>query len=309
MSRRARGVVGLGLACIAATLRGRTEHVPTSADYSDDVVRRIHFEAGGGYGWRISALETPRQTPAPWKIVVVPGAPSWSEYWAPVMAALPDSREMVVVDRPGFAGSEPFDCVPDIRVQAEALAPLLQAAHGQRIVLVGQSYGAAIATLMAEAHPRRVASVVLLSSYLGVAGPTVRFLVGWGSHILQLLPRDLRNAIGEVNHQAEQLKYMRKALERLSVPVFVVHGDMDDFAPIDMAERLVAETRSRKPMRFQRIPGLNHFFNDGPAEPVIECLEACIPQAEPFRLKLPRLPRLDWALGHSHKMMTSSTSS
>jgi len=301
--------LGLGLACIGATLQGRTEHAPTSADYPETVVRRISFEAGGGHGWRISALETPRETPAPWKIVVVPGAPSWSEYWAPVMASLPSSREMLVVDRPGFANSEPFDVVPDIRVQAEALAPLLQAAPGQRILLVGQSYGAAIATLMAEANPRRIASVVLLSSYLGVAGPTVRFLVGWGSRVLDLLPRDLKNAIHEVSHQADQLKYMRRALERLSVPVHVIHGDMDDFAPIDMAERLVGETRSRKPIRFQRIPGLNHFFNDGPAEPVIECLEACIPQREPFRLKLPRVARFDWALGQSQKMMTSSTSS
>lgn len=309
MRKRPHGVIGLGWACIAATLQGRTEHIPTSADFPDEVVRRTTFEAGGGHGWTISMLETPRETPAPWKIVVIPGAPSWSEYWAPVMAALPANREMVVVDRPGFAASEPFDCVPDIRVQAEALSPLLQAAPGQRILLVGQSYGAAIATLMAEATPRRIASVVLLSSYLGVAGPTVRFLVGWGSRILDVLPRDLRNAILEVSHQAEQLKYMRRALEHLSVPVHVIHGDMDDFAPIDMAERLVAETHSRKPMRFQRIPGLNHFFNDGPAEPVIECLEACIPQPA-FRVRLPKLPKLDWAWpGGQSKLMTSSSSS
>jgi pimeloyl-ACP methyl ester carboxylesterase len=292
MRKQPHGVLGLGLACIQAAVNGRTEHIPMAADYPDDVVRRVHFEAGGGHGWRISALVTPRERPAPWKIVVIPGAPSWSEYWAPVLAALPESREMIVVDRPGFAGSEPFDVVPDIRVQAEALAPLLEAAPGQRILLVGQSYGAAIATLMAEAHPRRVASVVLLSSYLGVAGPTVRFLVGWGSHMLNLLPRDLRNAIHEVSHQAEQLKYMRKALERLNVPVHVVHGDMDDFAPVEMAEKLVDETHTRRPMRFQRVSGLNHFFNDGPAEPVIECLEACIPTPEPFRLRLPRLPRI-----------------
>jgi len=190
--QRPKGVLGIGLACIEAAATGRTEHVPTSADYSDDLVRRIHFEAGGGHGWRISALETPRDKPAPWKIVIVTGAPSWSEYWAPALAALPQNREMIVVDRPGFAGSEPFDCVPDIRIQAEALAPLLKAAPGQRILLVGQSYGAAIATLMAAANPKRVAGVVLLSSFLGVTGPTSRWLVDWGSRVLGLIPRDLR---------------------------------------------------------------------------------------------------------------------
>jgi pimeloyl-ACP methyl ester carboxylesterase len=293
MTKRPHGVLGLGLACLQAAASGRTEHAPTSADYPDTVVRRTTFEAGGGHGWRISALETPRERPAPWRIVVITGAPSWSEYWAPALAALPGDREMIVVDRPGFAGSEPFDCVPDIRVQAEALSPLLHAAAGQRILLVGQSYGAAIATLMAEAHPRRVAGVVLLSSYLGVAGPTTRWLIGLGSRLLALIPRDLKNAVLEVSHQAEQLQYMRAALEHLSVPVHVIHGDMDDFAPIEIAEKLVKETRTRRPIRFQRIKGLKHFFNDGPAEPLIACLESCILQSE-RKLRLPRLPRLDW---------------
>jgi len=307
---RPKGVLGIGLACIEAAATGRTEHAPTSADYPDDVVHRVHFEAGGGHGWRISALESPRAKPAPWKIVVITGAPSWSEYWAPALAALPKNREMIVVDRPGFAGSEPHDCVPDIRVQAEALAPLLTAAPGQRILLVGQSYGAAIATLMAAAHPKRVAGVVLLSSFLGVTGPTARWLVDWGSRVLRVIPRDLRNAVLEVSHQAEQLSYMRAALEQLSVPVHVLHGDTDDFAPIELAERLVAETHTRQPMHFERIAGVNHFLNDGPAEMVISCLEACIPKPEPFRLRLPKLPRfeLPW-LSPQSKLMTSSASS
>jgi pimeloyl-ACP methyl ester carboxylesterase len=106
---------------------GRTEHVPTSQDYPDSIMRRVTFEAGGGLGWKISALTTVREAPAPLKIVVVPGAPCWAEYWAPVLAALPQDREMIVVDRPGFAASEPATCVPDIRLQALALSPLLQA--------------------------------------------------------------------------------------------------------------------------------------------------------------------------------------
>jgi pimeloyl-ACP methyl ester carboxylesterase len=147
---------------------------------------------------------------------------------------------------------------------------------------------------MAAAHPKRVASVVLLSSFLGVTGPTSRWLVEWGSRILGLIPRDLRNAVREVSGQADQLSYMRAALNQLSVPVHVLHGDVDDFAPIEIAERLVAETRTRRPIHFERIAGVNHFLNDGPAETVIDRLEACIPKAEPIRLRLPRLPRINW---------------
>ncbi|MDR3511755.1 MAG: alpha/beta hydrolase [Caulobacteraceae bacterium] len=291
--KRPKGVLGLGLACLDAAVRNRTEHVPTSAFYPDTVVRRTSFVAGGGLGWRISALETPRETPAPWKIVVITGAPSWAEYWAPVLAALPADREMVVVDRPGFAASEPAVCVGDIRIQAAALEPLLDAAPGQKVLLVGQSYGAAIASLMAAARPKSVASLVLLSSFLGEAGPTARWLVETGTRMLPLIPRDLRNAVLEVSNQRHQLTHMRAALKRLSVPVHVIHGDRDDFAPIELAEKLAKDTRGRRPFRFQRVPGADHFLTDGPIETLIGRLEDCIPPASaPWRL--PALPKLGW---------------
>jgi pimeloyl-ACP methyl ester carboxylesterase len=292
--RRPRGVLALFWASIESAAAGRTEHVPTSKDYSDDVVRRVSFTAGGGLGWRISALVTPREHPAPLKIVVVPGAPSWAEYWAPLLAALPSDREMVVVDRPGFAASEPATCVPDIRMQAMALAPLLDAAPGQRILLVGQSYGAAIATVMAANNPRSLTGVVLLSSYLGQPGPTARFLVGLGARVLGLIPRDLRNAILEVSGQAAQLVHMRHALKRLKVPVHVIHGDADDFAPIELAERLVKEMRSKR-FRFVRVTGANHFMNDGPVEVLLSVLDRCLPTPAPRpSFKLPTLPSLAW---------------
>jgi pimeloyl-ACP methyl ester carboxylesterase len=292
-------VLALGWACLESAATGRTEHVPTSKDYPETVMRRVTFTAGGRLGWKISALVTPREKPAPLKIVVVPGAPSWAEYWAPLLAALPQDREMVVVDRPGFAASEPASCVPDIRLQAIALSPLLEAAPGQKILLVGQSYGAAIATVMASRHPKTLAGVVLLSSYLGEPGPTARFLVNLGMRVLTLIPRDLRNAILEVSGQQVQLVHMRQALRRLNVPVHVIHGDADDFAPIELAEKLVAETRSRAPMRFWKVPGGGHFMNDGPVDLLLSYLERCIPAPPPvpagFRLPaLPKLPLLAW---------------
>ena len=278
---RPRGVLAMGWACLESAVSGRTEHRPTSADYSDDVLRRISFTAGGGLGWRISALTTPRVHPAPWKIVVITGAPSWAEYWAPVMAALPQDREMVVVDRPGYGASEPEGCIPDIRDQARALEPLLDGPRGQKILLVGQSYGAAIATLMAAARPRRLASVVLLSSYLGESGPTARWLVDAGSRLKGVIPRDLRHAVIEVSGQPPQIPLMRQALARLDVPIHVIHGDADDFAPIDLARRLASETKSRRPINFRAVAQANHFLNDQPVETVISCLEACLPQPAP----------------------------
>ncbi len=280
--KRPKGVLELGWACFESAANGRFEHVPTHECYPETVVRRTTFKAGGAHGWTLSALTTPRVRPAPWKIVVVTGAPSWAEYWAPVLAALPADREMVVVDRPGFAGSEPVEYVGDIRVQAEALMPLLETRPGQRLLLVGQSYGAAISSLMAARRPRNLAGLVLLSGYLGDPGPTARWLVRVGQWVLRHIPRDLRNAVLEVAGQPGQLVHMHAALTRITAPIHVVHGDKDDFAPIETAERLVSEARTLKPMRFSRVAGANHFLNDGPPEALLAELEACLPQQQPM---------------------------
>jgi pimeloyl-ACP methyl ester carboxylesterase len=284
-------MLAMGWACFECAATGRTEHAPTSADYPDTVVRRTSFTAGGGHGWRISALETPRAQPAPWKIVVITGAPSWAEYWAETMAALPQDREMVVVDRPGYAGSQPRHPVTDIRMQAQALAPVLSAARGQRVLLVGQSYGAAIAALMAEANPGKVDSLVLLSGFFGEAGPTARWLIDMGGKTLKMIPRDLRHAVMEASGQRAQLAHARRALARLAIPIHMVHGERDDFAPIEAAERLANEVATRRPIRFVRTPGGDHFLNDGPAEVLISALEGCLPARRPWTFRWPHMPK------------------
>ncbi len=291
--KRPKGVLAMGWASFESAARGRTEHAPTSADYPDTVVRRASFEAGGGYGWRLSALETPRVARAPWKIVVITGAPSWAEYWAEALAELPQDREMIVVDRPGYGASEPLEPVTDIRVQARALAPLLTAARGQKIMLVGQSYGAAIASLMAEANPGKVDSLVLLSGFFGEAGPTSRWLIDLGLKAQKLIPRDLRHAALEASGQRPQLDHARRALARLPIPIHMIHGDKDDFAPIEVAERLAAETATLRPITFHRTEGANHFLNDGPTEQLLTALEACIPVRQPWTFRWPKLPAFD----------------
>jgi pimeloyl-ACP methyl ester carboxylesterase len=270
----------MGLSAFDCARSGRTEHLPIADEYPPHVVERFFFRAGAGYPWRLSGLRTPRSSPPPWRIVVVTGAPSWAEYWAPALAATPSNREMVVVDRPGYACSEPQGAIVDIAVQAAALAPLLQPVAGQRTLLVGQSYGAAIATLMAADAPGGVDSLLLLSGFFGELGPTARLLVELGARAWPLVPRDLRNAIVEVRAQAPQLAWMRQALDRLTIPVHSVHGDKDDFAPLAVAQTLCRKAKGG--LRFSIAPGANHFLNDGPVEPLMAQLEAAIPDGAPI---------------------------
>jgi len=276
LKRRPKGVLEIGWATFEAAWTGRREHLPHWAEYPDALVERIGFRAGGGLDWRLSALRTPRPRTAPWKIVVVTGAPSWAEYWTAALATVGQDREMWVVDRPGFGGSEPAGAVVDLSVQARALSPLLDSAPGQRVLLVGHSYGAAIATLMAAAQPDKVAALVLLSGLFGDFGPTGARLVELGRRVHGVIPRDLRNAITEVLAQRPQLPIVRDALRRLSMPIHIVHGDQDDFTPIASARALAEDLGGMANVSFSTVPDANHFLNEGPPELVLAPLEAAI---------------------------------
>jgi pimeloyl-ACP methyl ester carboxylesterase len=276
MRRKPQGVIEMGWAAISCACAGRYEHAPLAPEFPESLVQRFSFEAGGGLGWRLSALRTPRSAPAPWKIIVVTGAPSWAEYWAETLAACPSDREMIVVDRPGFAFSEPFDAVPDLAVQARALAPLLTKSAGQKLLLIGQSYGGGVASLMAAAAPGQVDGLVLLSAYLGEPGPTARKLLDMGGRVLGLIPRDLRNAVVEVRGQRAQMPAVRLALQGLGLPVKVIHGDLDDFAPVDVAQALAERTLRLGRAGFRVVPGANHFLNDSQPERLLAEIEHTI---------------------------------
>ncbi|MEQ1493933.1 MAG: hypothetical protein ABL932_25670, partial [Terricaulis sp.] len=96
-------------ACAIGTTEDENDRFPTSSAYPPGTMERITFTAGVPEQWQISALQTPPRAEATWRIVIITGTPSWSEYWAPTIAALPQTREMIVADRPGFRASEPHD--------------------------------------------------------------------------------------------------------------------------------------------------------------------------------------------------------
>ena len=254
------------------------ERFPTSKDFSTDIMMRVALTAGGRTPWRLSALETPRATPPAWRIVVVTGTPSWSEFWAPTLAKIGADREMIVADRPGFAESDPRRAVTDIEAQAEALEATLGDAPGQKVVLVGQSYGGPIATVLAARRPDKVKALVLMSAYFGERGPTIRRLSAMGSLVRPALPRDMQNALAEIDHQKTQLPLAREALGALKIPVIVLHGDDDDFIPLAAAHRRAEAAGPRA--EFMLAPGGDHFLNACCVDAVIGATERGISEAE-----------------------------
>jgi len=269
-------IAALFLAACAGGNDPGEERFPTSEDYPPGVMERVSFTAGVPEGWRLSSLQSGPRPDATWRIVVISGTPSWSEYWAPTIAALPANREMIVIDRPGFSASEPAAAVPNLQKQADAMAPILNTPDGRPVLLVGQSFGAPIAAIMAAEHPDKVRAVVLVSSYFGIRGRTARRLMLAGGIVRPLLPHDLRNSVIEMNGQSAQLPQAWAALESLRMPITFVHGDEDTFVP-EAAARGFAETYHAA---FVPVPGGDHFLNACCVPALLASFEAAITRAE-----------------------------
>jgi pimeloyl-ACP methyl ester carboxylesterase len=271
-------LLSFGLLVLAACAAAPAEddRFPTSSNYPPGTMERIDFTAGVPEHWRISALRTPERPAASWKVVIITGTPSWSEYWAPTLAGIPATREMIVADRPGFRTSEPEDAVRDLAKQADALAPMLDAHPGQRVLLVGQSFGAPVATLMAQRHPDKVDAIVLVSAYFGDRGPTARRMFGVGRLVHGMLPRDFRNSISEVSAQSAQLPAVWEALRGLHQPIVFVHGDADSFVPLAADQRIAAEYGHT----FVTVPQGDHFLNACCVPALLSAFEQAIAEAE-----------------------------
>ena len=80
-------------------------------------------------------------------------------------ASLPPGRLGLFVDRPGQGHSARGDARNDTPGgQADVLARLLDAWSIERVVVVGHSYGGAVAASLALRHPKRTAGLVLVSA-------------------------------------------------------------------------------------------------------------------------------------------------
>jgi pimeloyl-ACP methyl ester carboxylesterase len=245
------------LLSVCACAGDETNRFPTSVDYPAGTMKRVALKASVPESWALSALTTNHPN-APWKLVIITGTPSLSEYWAPTLAAAPENLEVIVADRPGFKGSGPEAAVTDIATQARALAVLLEPTNpGQRVILAGQSYGGPISTLMASNNPDKVAGLILLSAFFGERGPTIKQLSFAGGLTRGMIGRDLRNGLDELRGQAPQLPAVFTALDSLRLPIVVLHGDKDTFVTTDAAQRLA--TRAKAPLI--RVPQGDHFLN------------------------------------------------
>jgi pimeloyl-ACP methyl ester carboxylesterase len=88
------------------------------------------------------------------------GQPGSARDWTLVQSAIGDRLETIAIDRPGWDGRSPAG---GLGRSVAAGISALDRAGARRAVIVGLSFGGAVAAWMAVEHPDRVAALVLVS--------------------------------------------------------------------------------------------------------------------------------------------------
>ena len=97
-------------------------------------------------------------------VVLIHGNPGSGQDWTRVFGPLSGLHKVIAFDRPGHGRSErPKHIDVTVEVQARLLHDALKQLHVERPIVVGHSWGGALALVYAINYPKEVAGVVLVA--------------------------------------------------------------------------------------------------------------------------------------------------
>jgi pimeloyl-ACP methyl ester carboxylesterase len=200
--------------------------------------------------------------PAGQKVVFIHGSPGNAQEWAPLLSRAPRDQYRIAVDRLGFGESAVEEPVVTLADHAGALAPLLDVGDGRKSILVGYSYGGPVALRAALDMPEHVAGIVLVGSAADPDFEEIHPLQELAALEIfaQILPAELANANAELVALEPELAAMAAELERLDVPVTIIHGLEDSLVPPENILFLHINLPRHIPVRTMLVEGGDHFL-------------------------------------------------
>jgi pimeloyl-ACP methyl ester carboxylesterase len=140
-------------------------------------------------------------------ILLLHGQPGSARDWDDVAETLRKSGKAIAVDRPGYDGRS---APGGIAHNAEAALALLDEAGIERAIVVGHSFGGAVAAWLAAHHPQRVEVLVLIAAAANVESltPVDRILAA------PLVARPLSSALLAAGSVLPRVGRLRRFVQR-----------------------------------------------------------------------------------------------
>ena len=213
-------------------------------------------------------------------IVMLHGSPGgWSDFtMLMTQERLGTSARLVAVDRLGWGGSREGGIETSLVVQAAAIAELLATYPAdRRVVLVGSSWGGAVAARVAMDRPDLGDALLLLGASVDPAlhgDDHVLNALGSNPWINWAIPEAYRHSSTELLPIREQLAAMQEQWGTIRCPVTMLYGADDTNEPRANADLVVRALGSR--VTVQIVPGSGHGIQWDKPEVVADAILALL---------------------------------
>jgi pimeloyl-ACP methyl ester carboxylesterase len=198
-------------------------------------------------------------------VLFIHGSPGDWNAWVDYLndTNLSARARMIAVDRPGFGGSGAGKAERSLVAQCNDIAPLLDhVSPGQRVILVGHSFGGPVACRLAMDHPDKVTDLIILAGSIDPAEehtkwyqyPAEWWIFRW------LVPRELVTVNREIRALKGGLTEMLPLWKNIHQRVTVIQGGADKLVPPENADFAQRVMTNAQPLDVIRLPGANHFL-------------------------------------------------
>lgn len=198
-------------------------------------------------------------------VIFIHGSPGdwrgWTDYLTD--EALTAKAHLIAVDRPGFGNSGAGKVERSLAQQSKDVAPLLDRVQkGQRVILVGHSYGGPLAARMAIDYPKKVTDVIILAGSIDPALEETKWyqypadwrLIRWA------VPSVLTVTNQEIMALKDELTTMLPLWVNIRQRVTVIQGGKDDLVPAANADFAQEKLVNAASLSMIRLPENNHFL-------------------------------------------------
>ncbi len=181
---------------------------------------------------------------------------------------------MISIDRPGFGHSQ-FGNAKNLEDQSKLISPLVRSIkNGKPIYAVGHSYGGPVIVKLQVDNQDLFDGLVLLAASVD---PKKEKPEKW-RYIMQVpplkyfLPGAFRPSNTELVFLKNDLKELDKEWEKISCPVWILHGDKDTYVPVANADYAEKKLTKAKSVEVKILPDADHFIPKERYEEVKEVL-------------------------------------
>jgi pimeloyl-ACP methyl ester carboxylesterase len=169
---------------------------------------------------------------------------------------------MISVDRPGFGYSQ-FGDAKNLEEQSRLISPIAKLfQNGKPMYAVGHSLGGPMIVKLQMDNENLFTGLVFLAAS---HDPDEEKPERWRyvmkvSPLNYFLPGAFRPSNKELVYLKTDLKYLDKEWEKITCPVWIIHGDKDTFVPPGNVEYTKKKLTKAKSVEVKILPGARHFI-------------------------------------------------